>query len=48
MREALGLLGVADSGKVMIRGKLMENKDGFGRVVSIASSGAALSGLIRV
>ena len=48
MREALGLLGAANSGKVNIWGKLMEDKDGFGRVGSVGSSGTAISGLIRV
>ena len=48
MREALGLLRVANSGKVNIQGKLMEDRDGFGRVGSVGSSGTAISGLIRV
>ena len=34
MRKAPGLLGVANSGEVNIRGKRMEDKDGFGGVGS--------------
>ena len=47
MRKAPGLLGVANYGKVNIRGKLMEDKDGFGGVGSVGFSGTAISGLIR-